>query len=325
MENTMHAVLEELGKIGIIPVIKIDDPEKAVPLAKALLAGHIPCAEVTFRTAEAEEAMLRISRDVPDILLGAGTVLSTAQVDKAIAAGAKFIVSPGFNPKVVSYCVEKGIPIIPGCSTPTDMEQALEMGIELVKFFPAEQSGGLDYIKAVSAPYPSLRFVPTGGINAQNIAKYIGCEKVLACGGSWMINADFIKAGEFDKITSLCREAQFSMHGFQVVHVGINEKNEDDALKAADRFAALFGFQNRVGNTSIFSGEGIEVNKFPYLGKNGHIAIATNSVFKAKAFLERMGVEFNDESARSDAKGRLQVIYFKEEIGGFAIHLTQKK
>src|SRR5215469_2944584 len=156
----MQDVLEELRKIGIIPVIRIDDAAKAVPLAKALIAGGIPCAEVTFRTAQGEEAMRLINKEVPGILLGAGTVLSTAQVDKAIAAGAKFIVSPGFNPKIVSYCVEKGIPITPGCSCPSDIERAIEFGLEAVKFFPAEQAGGLEYIKAISAPYSSMQFIP---------------------------------------------------------------------------------------------------------------------------------------------------------------------
>ena len=321
----MHVVLEELKKIGLIPVIKIDDAAKAVPLAKALIAGGIPCAEVTFRTAQGEEAMRLINREVPGILLGAGTVLTTVQVDKAIAAGAKFIVSPGFNPKVVSYCVEKGIPITPGCSCPSDIEQALELGLEVVKFFPAEQSGGLEFIKAVAAPYTSMYFVPTGGINAQNVAKYLAFEKVLACGGSWMVNADLINAGEFGKITELCREALLSLLGLSVVHIGINAENEDAALKAANRFSALFGFQNKIGNSSIFSGDGIEIMKAPYLGKNGHIAIGTNSVFRARAFFERQGVEFNAESAKSDAKGNLTAVYFKEEIGGFAVHLVQKK
>ena len=203
----MHAVLEELKKIGIIPVIKIDDAAKAVPLAKALIAGNIPCAEVTFRTVQGEEAMRRINKEVPGILLGAGTVLTTEQVDKAVAAGAKFIVSPGYNPRVVSYCADKGIPITPGCVTPSDIERALEMGLEAVKFFPAEQAGGLEYIKAVAAPYSSMYFIPTGGINAQNIAKYSAFKKVLACGGSWMVNAELINAGEFEKITALCKEA----------------------------------------------------------------------------------------------------------------------
>jgi len=326
----MHAVLEELKKIGIIPVIKIDDAAKAVPLAKALVAGGIPCAEVTFRTAQGEDAMRRINAElcsgkVPGILLGAGTVLTTGQVDKAIAAGAKFIVSPGFNPKVVSYCIEKGIPVTPGCSNPSDIEQALEYGLDVVKFFPAEQTGGLEYIKAIAAPYTTVSFIPTGGINAQNVAKYIAYEKILACGGSWMVKDELINAGEFDKITALCREAMLSLLGMSVVHIGINAENEAAALKAANSFSALFGFQTKPGNSSIFSGDGIEIMKSPYLGKNGHIAIGTNSVLKARAFLERQGVEFNAESAKTDAKGNPSAVYFKEEIGGFAVHLVQKK
>ena len=326
----MHEVLEELKKIGVIPVIKIDDVNKAVPLARALLSGGIPCAEVTFRTAQAEEAMARINKELcsgkgPGILLGAGTVLTKSQVDKAIASGAKYIVSPGFNPKIVSYCIEKGIPIIPGCSNPSDVEKALELKLEAVKFFPAEQAGGLDYIKAISAPYPSMYFIPTGGINTENIAKYTAYEKVLACGGSWMVNADLVHNGEFEKITELCREAMFSLLGFQAVHVGINMENEDDAYKLAGRFETLFGFKNKAGNFSIFSGDSIEITKLQFYGKNGHIAIATNSVEKARAFFERQGIEFNNESAKIDAKGNCSAIYFKEEIGGFAIHLLQRK
>jgi len=326
----MHAVLEELKKIGIIPVIKIDDAEKAVPLAKALIAGGIPCAEVTFRTAQGEEAMRRINaelcaKEVPEILLGAGTVLTTAQVDKAIAAGAKFIVSPGFNPKVVAYCIEKGIPITPGCSNPSDIEQALEMGLEVVKFFPAEQAGGLEYIKAIAAPYTTMHFIPTGGINAQNIVKYIAFDKIVACGGSWMVSADLINSGDFDKISALCREAQLNLLGLEVVHVGINTENEDAAVKAANRFSALFGFQTKAGATSIFAGEGIEVMKSPWLGKNGHIGIGTNSIYRAKAFFERQGLEFNPDGIKTDAKGNLVAAYFKEEIGGFAVHLLQRK
>ena len=318
----MNPVLLELKKIGIIPVIKIDDADKAVPLAKALIAGDIPCAEVTFRTAQGEEAMTRINREVPNILLGAGTVLSTEQVDKAVSAGAKFIVSPGFNPKVAAYCVQKDIPITPGCSTPSDIEQALELGIDVVKFFPAEQAGGLDYIKAIAAPYTTVSFIPTGGINAGNIAKYLAFEKIIACGGSWMVNADLINAGEFDRITGLCKEAMLSLMGFSLHHIGINAENEDAALKAAAAFSALFGFQSKAGATSLIVGDGIEVMKSPYLGRNGHIAIGTNNVFRAKAYFERRGIEFNNESAKADAKGNITAIYFKDEIGGFAVHLV---
>ncbi|MDR2144036.1 MAG: bifunctional 4-hydroxy-2-oxoglutarate aldolase/2-dehydro-3-deoxy-phosphogluconate aldolase [Treponema sp.] len=203
----MNKLFEQIGKTGIVPVVKIDDPEKAVPLARALIAGNLPCVEITFRTDAGEEAIRRIHAEVPEIILGAGTVLSVEQVDKAIAAGAGFAVSPGFNKRVVFHCIERGLPIIPGCSNPSDMEMALEAGLETVKFFPAEQGGGLEYIKAVAAPYPMLSFMPTGGINPRNLARYLAFKKVLACGGSWMAGPDLVNAGDFARITALCKEA----------------------------------------------------------------------------------------------------------------------
>ena len=203
----MNGVLEELGKIGIVPVIKIDDAEKAVPLAKALAAGGIPCIEITFRTAQAEDAIRRIAEEAPEMLVGAGTVLSTGQVDRALDAGARFIVSPGLNPRVVAYCLQKGVPVTPGCLTPSEIGQAVEFGLDVVKIFPAEQAGGLEYIKAVSAPYPNIKFIPTGGINAGNIVKYKAFDRVLACGSSWMATADLINAGDFAAITALSQEA----------------------------------------------------------------------------------------------------------------------
>lgn len=321
----MHPVLEQISQIGIVPVIKIDDVEKAVPLAKALAAGGIPCAEVTFRTAQGEEAIRRIALAMPEVLVGAGTVLTCEQVDRAISAGAKFIVSPGLNPKVVAYCAEKGIPVTPGCANPSDIEQALELGLEVVKFFPAEQAGGLDYIKAISAPYTTLKFMPTGGINAANIVKYLSFEKIMACGGSWMVTADLLNAGNFDEITRLCKEAVHLTLGFELAHIGINAENGDAALKAARMFEALFGFSVKEGNSSVFAGKYVEVMKQPYLGKNGHIAIGTNNADRAVAYLERQGFAFNRESAKKDAKGKLTAVYLQEEIAGFAVHLVGKK
>jgi 2-dehydro-3-deoxyphosphogluconate aldolase/(4S)-4-hydroxy-2-oxoglutarate aldolase len=321
----MHAVLEELGKIGIVPVIKIDDVEKAVPLAKALIAGGIPCAEVTFRTAQGEEAMRRISKEVPGILLGAGTVLTTEQADRAIGAGAKFIVSPGLNPKVVAHCAAKGIPITPGCSNPSDIEQALEFGLDVVKFFPAEQAGGLDYIKAIAAPYPNLKFMPTGGINAGNIAKYIAFEKIHACGGSWMVNAEYINAGDFEKITALSREAVLNLLGLSFAHIGINAGGEEAAGKAAKLFNFLFGFTVKDGNSSVFAGDCIEIVKQSAPGIHGHIAIGTNTIHRAIAWLERNGIALDHANAKKDAKGKLIAVYCKEEVLGFAWHLVQKK
>ena len=203
----MNEVLEKIQEIGIVPVVVLDDAKDAAPLAKALCEGGLPCAEVTFRTAAAEESIRLMHEAYPDMVLAAGTVLTTEQVDRAVAAGAKFIVAPGLNPVVVEYCVKKGIPVVPGTATPSEMEQAMSFGLDVVKFFPAENNGGLSMIKAVAAPYVGLRFMPTGGINAENVRDYLKYDRILCCGGSWMVKGDLIKAGDFAKIEALTREA----------------------------------------------------------------------------------------------------------------------
>lgn len=203
----MNKVLEEIKKIGIVPVVVLDDAKDAEPLAKALCEGGLPCAEVTFRTEAAEESIRIISEKYPEMLVGAGTVLTTEQVDRAVAAGAKFIVSPGFNPKIVKYCIDRDIPVTPGTQTPSEMEQAIEMGFDVVKFFPAEPAGGLKMIKAVAAPYTMLQFMPTGGINLNNVEEYLEYDRILACGGSWMVKGDLVKAGKFDEIQKMTADA----------------------------------------------------------------------------------------------------------------------
>ena len=203
----MNAVLEQMGKIGIIPVVVLNDAKDAAPLAKALCEGGLPCAEVTFRTDAAEESIRIMAEQFPQMFVGAGTVLTTEQVDRAVAAGAKFIVSPGLNPKVVKYCVDKGIPVTPGTCNPSDVEQAIELGLDVVKFFPAEAAGGLKMIKAMAAPYVGMKFMPTGGINAGNVRAYLSYDRILACGGSWMVSGKMVEAGEFDKIKEMTAEA----------------------------------------------------------------------------------------------------------------------
>lgn len=203
----MHEVLERIKEMGIVPVVVLDDVKNAIPLAKALCEGGLPCAEVTFRTDAAEEAIRIMAEQFPDMLIGAGTVLTIDQVDRAVAAGAKFIVSPGLNPNIVKYCVDKGILITPGCMSPSDIEIALENGLEVVKFFPAEPAGGLKMIKAIAAPYVNMKFMPTGGINIKNVKEYLLYDRIVACGGSWMVKDSLMKSGEFDKITELVKEA----------------------------------------------------------------------------------------------------------------------
>lgn len=320
----MNKVLEEFSKIGIIPVIALDDAKDAAPLAEALIKGGLPCAEVTFRTAAAEESIRIMASQFPEMLVGAGTVLTTEQVDRAVAAGAKFIVSPGLNPKVVKYCVEKGIPVTPGTSNPSDIEQAIELGLDVVKFFPAEAAGGLNMIKSMAAPYTNMKFMPTGGINAANLKSYLDFKKIIACGGSWMVKKDLVAAGEFDKITELTREAVQTMLGFELRHIGINESSESDAVSLANAFESMFGFATKVGNSSVFAGTAVEVMKTPGLGTKGHIAIGTNYIERAIYHLEKRGFEFDMDSVKKNAKGEMTAIYLKGEFGGFAIHLVQK-
>ena len=204
----MHSeILEKVKKIGIVPVVVLEDAKDAAPLAKALIEGGLPCAEVTFRTACAEECIRIMHEEYPEILLGAGTVLTTDQVDRAVAAGAEFIVSPGFDPEIVDYCISKNILVLPGCITPSEVAQAVKRGLKIVKFFPAEQFGGRSTLKALAAPYVNTKFMPTGGISAKNLADYLGFKRIIACGGSWMVKNDLVEAGKFDEIKALTAEA----------------------------------------------------------------------------------------------------------------------
>ncbi len=203
----MNEILKQIGLTGIVPVVVLNNAADAMPLAESLIKGGLPCAEVTFRTDAAEESIRTIAKNFPDMLVGAGTVLSVEQVNRAVGAGAKFIVSPGLNPKVVEYCIKKGYPVTPGIMTPTELEMALGLGLDVVKFFPAENAGGLKMIKAMSAPYTMMKFMPTGGINSTNVRDYLACDKILACGGSWMVKGDLINSGNFAEIENLTREA----------------------------------------------------------------------------------------------------------------------
>lgn len=204
----MKSIEEVFAELKVVPVVVLDDAKDAEPLAKALVEGGLPCAEVTFRTEAAAESIHIMTEVYPDMLVGAGTVLTTEQVDQAVKAGAKFIVSPGFDPEIVDYCIAKNIPVFPGCISPSEVAQAVKRGLKVVKFFPAEQSGGLAMIKAMAAPYNMLKFMPTGGINTKNLKEYLACDKILCCGGSWMVKGDMIKAGDFEKIRKLTQEAK---------------------------------------------------------------------------------------------------------------------
>jgi len=316
-------MVTKLSLAGMIPVIKITDAEDAVPLCRALKNGGLPVAEITFRTGAAEESIRRVHKELPDVMLGAGTVLTTEQVDRAVAAGAAYIVSPGINPEVVRHCLKIGVPVVPGCSSASDIEIALSLGIKTVKFFPAEAVGGLKVIKALSGPYVDVTFIPTGGVNENNLLDYLNFPKIIACGGSWMVDQKAIAAKDWAKIEEITSSAVTRMLGFELMHIGINSGNPDTAMKDAQALAKLIGWPVKDGNSSTFTGTAFEFMKKPFRGTHGHIALGTNYIHRARWYMEQKGFAFDDDSA-GYKDGKLIAIYLKDEIAGFAFHLLQK-
>ena len=319
----MEILQKRIGELGIVPVVKITDTDDAVNLGKALIEGGLPIAEITFRTDAAEESIRKIHTELPGILLGAGTVLTIDQVKKAVAAGAEFIVAPGFNPDVVDYCINNNIPVIPGVNSPTQIEMALKRNLKVLKFFPAEASGGLPMLNSMAAPYGNLKFMPTGGINTGNINDYLKSDRVLACGGTWMVKPDLISSGNFEEITRITKKAVKNMLGFELMHLGINENNESKAQSAANDFALLLSLPVKEGSSSVFAGTEFEIMKEKYLGEHGHIAIGTNSIERAIAYFRQNGISTLPETTK-EKNGRMIAVYLDKEISGFAIHLLQK-
>lgn len=319
----MNELLTKIHDIGIVPVIAIDDASKAVPLAKALAAGGLPAAEVTFRTAAAEDAIRAIVKEVPDMIVGAGTVLTKDQADRAIDAGVSFVVSPGFNPEITKYVLDKGVCMLPGTATAGEMEQAMALGLEAVKFFPAEQNGGIAKLKALAGPYKNLRWMPTGGVNTDNLADYMSFHQILACGGTWMVKKDLIEGEKWDEITAICKAAVKNMLGFKLRHIGINSENDEEAVKTARTLSALFDMEYNENDDSVFVGKGFaEIMKFRGHGTKGHIGITTNDVDRAIYHLSRRGATFDEATRKTDDKGTW-FIYLNGEFGGFELHLSR--
>ena len=316
-------ILQRLGNAGVVPVVVIEDAKDAVPTAKAMLSGGIDVMEITFRTAAAADSIKAVADSCPDMLVGAGTVITLDQCKQAVECGAKFIVSPGFDEEVVRWCVDNGVAVTPGCVTPTEITAAMKLGLKVVKFFPANVYGGLTALKALSAPFGGVKFIPTGGVNDKNLGEFISAPFVHAVGGSWVCPKADISAGNFDKITALCAEARRTLLGFEVAHVGINTDDADAAQAVAGTFNAAFGLPTRMGNKSVFVSDGIEVMKSQYLGKQGHIAVRTNRVDIAIAELAKRGYEVDMETV-GYKNGRINAVYLKDQIGGFAVHLLQK-
>ena len=313
-------MFKTIYELGIIPVVAIDDADKAVPLAKALSEGGLPAAEITFRTAAAEESIRRIVAECPDVLVGAGTVLTKEQADRAVAAGAKFIVTPGFNPEMIAYIKSLGIPMMPGAATPGEMEQAMSMGLTNIKFFPAEANGGVNKLKALAGPYQAAKWMPTGGVNAKNLNDYLSFDRIIACGGTWLATGADIAEGNWEGITKKCKEAVKTMLGFELRKVCIYGDSAN-AEKNAKFVASLFGFGCTETECGVQAG-------CVCFGKEesdakGCIVINTLNGNRAMAYLKRMGAEI-DPDIWYDKKGNVSCFGLKDTIAGFEICIETK-
>lgn len=319
-----NLILETLEKIGLLPLAVIDEARDAVPLAKALKAGGVETMEITFRTDCTLEAIGKVKKQVPDFLVGAGTVLSVAQAKDAVKYGADYIVMPGFDSDVVAWCQQNGVPVIPGCVTATEVQAAQAKGLSVLKFFPAEDCGGVKTCAGLSGPFRKVRFLPTGGVNYDNLSDYLNKDYIFAVGGSWLCPQKDIKAGNWEKITEIVQKSVQKLLGYEVVHVGINTNSAQEAGEIAEQLSGLFGFRASRGPLSTFVGTGFEINHSVGLGHNGHVAIDTNSVARAEYYLSKKGITFNEESRVIDGD-KTAVVYLQQEFGGFAIHLRQRK
>lgn len=319
----MNPMTEKLAEIGIVPVIKIESALKALPLVEALERGGLPCAEFTFRTDAAADSIRAVAKAKPDFPVGAGTVINRELAERAVDSGARFIVSPGFNPAVVDWCLAKGIPVIPGINTPSDIEAALERGLDILKFFPAEASGGVAMLDAFAGPFPRVSFIPTGGVDLSNLGDYARRANVLAIGGTWMVKPELIERADWAQIESLALEASTAIQGFSFAHVGINCSGEGDARSVSGFFSNL-GLAPKEGTSSIFNDTTIEVMKSPFRGEMGHIGFRCWNVERSLKYLERLGYRPVPETVKSE-NGRLTVAYLDRAVGGFAIHLVRAK
>lgn len=319
----MTPLFETIRSCGILPVVAIDKLEYAVPLAQAVVDAGLGAMEITFRTECAADSIKAIRKAFPDLLIGAGTILSCSIADEAIAAGADFLVTPGFNPKVVRYALDKNIPITPGVTTPAEVEEAMEMGLEVLKFFPAEMSGGTAKLKIMEGPYRNVKFIPTGGIDEKNFRDYLALGNVIAVGGSFMIAKKAMAAGNFEAVKAELDRVIDVMLNLKLTHVGINHSSDEEALGTAAALQNAFHMPYAVGNSSIFSGvKEFELMKKQGRGTLGHISIGVTDIDRGVRFLGKRGVAVIPESLVVK-NGKKIAIYLEKEIGGFAFHLMK--
>jgi len=317
----MNYILEQLNLIGIIPVVVIDEAINSEPLAQALYEGGLPTMEITFRTKAATDAISIVAKRYPDIVLGAGTVIQVDQVKTAMDCGAKFIVSPGLHRKVIEYCLSNEIIIIPGILTPTEIGEALNLGIEVMKFFPAEASGGIEYLKAISAPYKNVKFIPTGGLDESNILQYLKLPQVFACGGSWMVKADLIKNKRFEDIKNLTSSALSKMFGFRLLNIGISDKESKRVTQAALFLSKIINLQINDDDSLPLISNQFELIKSISNSKRKNISIGTYFLDRAVHYLLSRGLLKKEFITK--VNDRISIIHLNVNNDDYAIQLLQ--
>ena len=311
----MKDLFKRIESIGVLPVVKINNAGDSENLAASLLAGDLPAVEITFRTDAAAESITRIRKKFPDMLIGAGTVLTPAQVDSAVEAGAEFIVAPGFNPRIVEYCSKLDIPFIPGVNSPSRIEEAMEYGLKVLKFFPAEASGGIRMLKSLSGPYAEMKFIPTGGISRDNLLDYLSLPSILACGGSWISPSSMISEGRFDDIAKIASRTVSDILGFHLSGVSLGSMDKSEAEPVLDFFASTFLLNKGETERVYKAGDLVEIEK-DGKGPSAGMIINVNSLFRTKAFLDRKKISYIEESDK--------VILLDNNKGGFGIKLREE-
>lgn len=316
--------INSYDQTGILPVINIPKASLAVPVAEALRRGGVNSIEVVLRSPDSLESLANIKAAFPDMTVGAGTVLTAEMADHAVSSGADFLVSPGYDDELVAHCVRAGIMIVPGCGNATEIQKAIKHGIQVVKFFPAEKSGGIEAIRLLSGPFPGVKFIPTGGMNFGNIGKYLTNKQIIACGGSYMATKEQIENRDFEAITNACKRAVDISLGFELAHIGINCCGEEQAIRCAEGISKMFRMQPRYMNSAVFAGNCVEAVKSDGIGTYGHIGFYTNSIDRAIAYFDAMNIPLNEDGYKYNDKGELICVYLKDEICGFALHAVQR-
>lgn len=319
----MNQILNDIAMYGVLPVINVSNPDWASPLADALVKGGMPIIEVTLRADKSFESLKRIAYD-GRLVAGAGTVTTIEQLHHSIDCGAQFIVSPGYSQKLIDECARLNIPIVPGCVDASTIQMAQENGLQVVKFFPSEQIGGINTIKALHGPFPNMKFVPTSGISFENLEKYLSQPFIAACGGSFMATAEQLAKEDFSGIEVSCRKAMHISLGFKIDHIGINYSNDDELDYAAQRFESLFGLKSYKYSECLLSGNVIENIKASVQERKGHIAFSVLSIERAMAWFARTGAKVSQISQQYDEERKIKCFYLDEDIGGFTLQIIER-